>query len=232
MTVDVAGYALAAAGLYYWRRRCWTGCWIAGAAAFLDRELGLLLIAALVGMSLWERSWRRAAAFASAALPGCWWYAHVARTLPAPAELVPSWLLHWPVVGAFLAIVHPPDYALPGWLNTFTQCLDGISIAGLMVAVFLAIAAVRRRPLTLESLLSLLYAGLWILVSREAFWPDAYAYLRAFSLLAGLVAWRAVTERQAWLAVPLVCMLGRVVWQMGPQALGIVRALCGQSSPS
>ena len=33
MTVDVAEYAFLAAGLYFWRRGSWVGCWIAGAAA-------------------------------------------------------------------------------------------------------------------------------------------------------------------------------------------------------
>ena len=81
MTVDITEYACLAAALYFWRRKSWIGCWIAGAAAFLTRDLGLIVIASLVGMCLLQRFWTRAAVFAASALPSLLWNFHVAQTI-------------------------------------------------------------------------------------------------------------------------------------------------------
>lgn len=229
MTVDVAEYAFLAAGLYFWRRRSWLGCWIAGAAAFLTRDLGLILIAALVGMCLVERSWRRAAILATAALPACLWYLHVGQTIVEHTVanspvlgLLPPWVFSSRLIGPFLAIIHPQNYALAGWTKNVTQWLDGISIAGVTMSACVAAAEVRRRPFTLEALLCVLYAALFVMVSSRGFWADPFSYPRAFSPLVGLLAWQSVTEHRAWSSLPWLCLLLRVGWQLGPQALGIL----------
>ncbi len=236
MTVDIVEYAFLAAGLYFWRRGSWIGCWIAGAAAFLTRDLGLILIAALAGMSLVQRSWRQAAIFATAALPGLLWYLHVnnpmvEHTMAEHAVanspflgLIPTWVFSSRLIGPFLAIIHPQDYSLDGWIKNATQWLDRISIAGVAMAAFVGAAEVRRRPFTLEGFLCVLYAALFVMVSSRGFWLDPYSYPRVFSPLVGLIAWRGVTESRAWPALPGLCLLLRVGWQFGPQALGIIHA--------
>lgn len=227
--MDVTEYALLAAGLYFWRRGWWIGCWIAGAAALLTRELGLILIAALIGMSLLQRSWSRAAIFAVAILPGFLWDLHVDHaiaTLPSDPA-IPPWIFNTPLIGPFLAIFHPQNYSSAGWIKTTTQWLDGISIAGIIMCACVAASKVRRRPFTLESLICVLYAGLFVMVSTRGFWADPFTYARAFSPLAGLIAFQGATESRLWPFLPWLCLLLRVEWQLGPEALGIVRGFLG-----
>jgi len=234
MTVDITEYACLAAALYFWRRSFRAGCWIAGAAAFLTRDLGLILIAALVGLSLLQRAWRRSALFAAAAIPAALWILYVGHTIKplqvvrAPTlALIPVWALQTPLLGTFLAIVNPPNYPFVGWLKTVTQWLDGISIAGVAVAAFAAVAEIRRRPFRLESSLCILYAALFLMTSTRGFWNDTYSYPRAFSPMLGLIAWQSVTNFRAWALLPWLCVLLRVCWQLGPQVIGIFRSFVG-----
>src|SRR5450755_4124804 len=148
MTVDVAEYACLAAGLYFWRRDLWIGSWIAGAAAFLARDLVLILIAALAGMCLLQRAWGRAAMFAAAALPAFLWDLHVAHTIAISrsAALIPDWAFHARLIGPLLAMIHPQDYPIGGWIKVATQWLDRLSIAGVTTAACVGAALVSRRP--------------------------------------------------------------------------------------
>jgi len=237
MTVDVAEYAFLAAGLYFWRRGSWVGCWIAGAAAFLTRDLGLILIAALIGLCLLRRSWGLAALFASAALPAILWDLHVSHVIAAQSIarhttaisqspfLIPKWVFKSRLIGPILALAHPPNHLSEGWVKITTEWLDRLSIAGVILAAGLAAAEVRRRPFILESMLCVLYAVLFVAVSTRGFWAEPYSYERVFSPLAGLIAWQGVTEGRAWRCIPWFCLLLRVGWQMGPQAVGIICAL-------
>jgi hypothetical protein len=232
MTVDITEYAFMAAVLYFWRRGFWLGCWIAGASAFLTRDLGLILIAALVGMCLLQRSWRRAAMFATAALPAVLWILYVNHALVSHSitqsesiALIPTWVFNSPLIGPFLAMIHPQNYPLGVWMKTATQLLDDISIAGVTLSACVAAAEVRRRPFTLESFLCVLYAALFVMASSRGFWADPYSYPRAFSPLVGLIAWRSVTGSRAWPSIPWLCLLSRVGWQLGPQAISIIRAV-------
>jgi hypothetical protein len=232
MTVDITEYACVAAALYFWRRGFWIGCWIAGAAAFLTRDLGLILIAALVGMSLLQRAWRRSALFATAAIPAALWILYVSLTIRshhvahAPTlALIPIWAFRTPLLGAFLAIVNPQNYPLAGWLKTVTQCLDGIAIAAVAIAALAAVAEVRRRPFRLESSLCILYAALFLMTSARGFWTDTYSYPRAFSPLLGLIAWQSMTSFRAWAFLPWLSVLLRVCWQLGPQVIGIFHSV-------
>ena len=72
----------------------------------------------------------------------------------------------------------------------------------------MCIAAVRlcKLPLGVEALLCGLYVIVFLMVSGKGFWVDPYSYSRAFTPLAGLVAWRGLVERRPWFAFPLGCM--------------------------
>ncbi len=244
MTVDITEYAFLAAGLYFWRRGSWISCWFAGAAAFLTRDLGLILIAALAGMCLLQRLWTRAAIFAASALPALLWNLHVAQTIMGheaaisrSVRLIPGWAFHIRMIGIgpFLAILHPSIYPLDPWIATATQSLDRISIAAVIMgacmgAAFAGAAAIKRQPFTLELMLCALYAVLFLMVNPRGFWLDPYSYPRAFSPLVGLLAWKGVMDRRAWYALPWLGLLLRAVWQLGPQAIGIIRGIAGQKA--
>lgn len=234
MTVDITEYACIAAALYFWRRELWLGAWIAGAAAFLTRDLGLILIAALVGMTLLRHAWRRAAWFATAAIPAALWIFWVSVAIkshpvahPPMLALIPIWTFRTPLLGVFLAIANPPNYPLAGWLKPATQWLDGISIAAVMIAALATVREIRRRTFRLESSLCVLYAVLFLMTSARGFWIDTFSYPRAFTPLLGLVAWQSVNSVGAWAFLPWICVLLRVGWQLGPQVIGIFHAVGG-----
>jgi hypothetical protein len=208
--------------LYCWHRRWWAGCWICGAAAFLTRELGLLVIVAMAAAALVERSWKRALASAAAAVPALLWNAHVAA-IAGKTHLVPRWVERANFIGTYQEIFNPRTYpGLPPGIETATRCLDALAVAGVVMAICLALLGLWRRTLTVESIFCALYTVVFLLVSNKRFWADPYSYQRAFSPLAGLLAWRGLTEKRPWMAIPLLVMLVRVVWQLGPQALGIL----------
>jgi hypothetical protein len=233
LTVDVAEYTFLIAGLYSWRRRRWMICWFAATAAFLTRDLGVLVCVSMTGLCVVERAWKRALLFSCTAIPGAVWYWHVARTIPVAqrsnvvVHTVPQWVWTSKAGGPLYVIFHPANYALNGWIKLATQFLDGVSIAGVIVAVCLAIAFLRRWPPTLEVALCAMYAGVFFVVTKARFWVDPYSFPRTFSPLVALVAWRGLTERKPWFALPLLLMLARVAWQIGPQALGIAKVFFG-----
>jgi len=228
MTVDIALYTFVALALVAWKEQRWVWCWVAGAGAFLARDLGFLLIAAMAGLCLLDKNWKRAGLFAAAALPALLWYrqvAHIARG-PKAFVVVPKWVFHSNLVGPFIAIFRPRTYrTLTGPLMITTHVLDYGSILGVIAAVILAALLLRRRPIDIETAICLAYAALFLMVSNQGFWRDPYSYPRAFSPLLGLLAWRAVREKHPGYAIPLMLVLVRVMWQEGPQALHIAQSI-------
>lgn len=227
MVVDVALYACIAAALLFWQRRQWGGCWAAAALAWLARDLGSLLIGALALASLREGAWKRAAAFAGCAAPAMLWFWHVDRLLPATPQMlpmVPDWVLRWPLIGPIRFILRPPDYPFNGFPELATQTLDRLLIAGVSLAVILAVKYFRWQQTPLEDVVVALYVPVFFLVSTPRFWHDPYSAGRAFTPMVSLLAWRGVTERSFLLSIPACCVLLRTVWQLGPQALGVAKA--------
>jgi hypothetical protein len=227
MVVDIGLYTCIAAALLFWRRRNWIACWLAGMLAFLDREIGLLLITALVLASLHQRAWRRAAVFATAAGPAAIWFLWVAAILPPTPQLlplVPDWVLKWPIIGPFRFILRPPEYLFDFLLRFATQTLDRLLIVGIIIGSILAIREIWRKPWTLDSLIMALYVPIFLFVSTPRFWADPYASARAFTPMVTLLAWRGLVSNTPTLYLPAGLMLLRTVWQLGPQFLGVIRA--------
>lgn len=228
MVIDVALYACIAGALLFWQRKQWAGCWLSGALAFLARDLGLLMIGALVVASLQQRAWRRATLLATAAVPAIVWFWHVDRLLPTTPQvlpLIPGWVLRWPLIGPFRAILRPSDYPFNGFLEVATQTLDRLVIAGLILAVGLALTRLHWSQASPENLLVILHVPVFLLVSTPRFWADPYSSGRAFTPMISLLAWRGFTDRSLLLLIPACCVLARTGWQLGPQVLGVAKAV-------
>jgi hypothetical protein len=77
LTIDIALIALTAAWVWYIRSDCAVGLYIVLVLAGLTRETGLLLTGACCVHALRDRRWRKAALYATAALPAAAWYSVV-----------------------------------------------------------------------------------------------------------------------------------------------------------
>ena len=119
---------------------------------------------------------------------------------------MPRWAIEWTVIGPFQAALNPQDYALSGWIKPATQFLDALALLGVVLIVCIAAVRLCRLPSGVEALLCGLYVIVFLMVSGKGFWVDPYSYSRAFTPLAGLVAWRGLVERRPWFAFPLGCM--------------------------
>jgi hypothetical protein len=233
MTIDVALYALLVGFFLAWKRKAWAFCWLAAAAGLLVRDTGVFTILAAAGVCLLQRDWKKAVGFACAVLPWLLWSTHVSHVTAMPISpaargaivFVPKWLMVQPAYGTVLAIIHPFPYDVSPAIETLAQTFDRMALLGLLAAVIAtAILARWRRP-SLAEILALLYVGVFVLVSGRGFFKDAIGYPRMFTPLLALVAWYGLERRSFLYALPWLLVSLRVLLQLGPQFLGILRAL-------
>lgn len=192
-------------------------------AAPLARETGLLLTGAAGLGALLERRWKRAALYATTALPALAWAAYVQVHTTAPGA--GPRLLTLPFVGLYQRLFAPPPYRLPVTVSLLAQTLDWVGIAGLLLAIALTVRGAARRRDALG--LALAFYGLLLLTLRVHFWLDAYSYTRLISpLLVLLLAGDWGMDRR-WPLAAIGLMLPRVGLQLGSQIVGILRGLAG-----
>jgi hypothetical protein len=233
MTIDVALYALLAGFFLTWKREAWALCWLAAAVGLLVRDTGLFTVLAAAGACLLQRQWKRAAAFAGAILPWLLWSTYVSSVTAMPVSpaspgaivFVPKWLMVQPAYGIVLAIIHPYPYDVSPAIEAVAQTFDRFAFLGLLAAVITTAVLARWRRPSLAEILALLYVGVFVLVNGRGFFRDAIGYPRMFTPLLALVAWYGLERRSFLYAVPWLLVSLRVLLQMGPQFLGILRAL-------
>ena len=221
LIVDGALAALAAGFVYYLRAGPrWKLCAVLTAAP-LVRETGLLLTGAVGLHELLGRRWRAALQAAACALPALMWYGYVhARTAPSAAELPP---LGFPLQGFLQRLRLHPSYPFPAPLSALANFMDYLALAGLILAVTLAVKALRRRPDALG--LALAAQVLLLTTLGLDFWLDPYGYLRMASPLLVLLIGAGEDFYGRWPLLAALLMLPRVGLQLGPQLLGILRSL-------
>lgn len=201
------------------------------AAAGLIRETGLLLTASYCAWLLWEhRDWKKAAWFATAALPAFAWYAYIAgRTTPVqgPGDLA------LPFAGVLHRFLHPAPYPF-AWPVTLTiRTGDYLAAFGVLLALLLAWRRLRTRGMSPLDVGILAYAVLGIVVWRPGDWLETLDYARILTplLLLPVLDWlRSPRGGAGWLlacAGPLLLTLPRFAIGAGSQALGIARGLFG-----
>jgi len=219
MTVDIALAALCAGlAVAVAHRSPW---WIYAAlvAAPLVRETGLLLVAAYVLHLLWQRKLRQAVLFATAAIPTMIWYLFVmVRTHPEGGGVFSA----IPFQGFVTRLFTPTPYGLSGVTALVVTILDYVALAGVALAIALAIRMAWNRRTGPIEIAAYLFALLAIFLVHPEPWRDPFGYTRALSPLLLLVALGGL-PRVEWLSVaPLFLVALRIVAQFWPQVMGIL----------
>ncbi len=219
MTVDIALAALCAGFAVYVARASKWQMYAVLVAAPLVRETGLLLVAAYVLHLLWKRKRRDAMLFATALVPTLLWYLFVmVRTHPEGGGVFSA----IPFQGFVLRLFGPTPYALSGTTALVVAILDYVALAGVALAVALAIRMAWQRMTGPIEMAAYLFALLAIFLVHPEPWRDPFGYTRAFSPLLLLVALSGLARREWWSVAPVLLVALRVVAQFWPQVMGVL----------
>ncbi len=216
MTVDVALAAFVAGFLLYSETGPGWKLFLVLTAAVLVRETGVLLAGGYCLHLLVHRRFRRAALFGLSPLPALGWYWRLRQSsLPSAGE--PEISSYGPAL--LDALSHPARYAQPPVIAWTATVFDYVSIAGALAAAVMALRAIvrrKRRPADFA-------AALYLVAVPGGF--DPFGFPRTLSPLLLLLAAGALRGSTWRVALPLVLVLARVLLQLGPQFLGVARAL-------
>jgi hypothetical protein len=190
------------------------------AAAALCRETGFLLFAAYAIRLVTLRRYRRIAIFATALLPAVLWTFWVRRAMPGGAgvglgALVPVW-------GMLRAVLHPRHYAFSAPVVAVIQTLWWLQLAGIVLAIVLALCSVRKLGKSAVRNACFLWAC-FAIVLPPGVYDDPFAGAR---ILAPLLMFQFL-EGGGWTRLPLLLVTPRVWLELTPQVIGILRGLGG-----
>jgi len=217
LTALTAGFALYAARAPSWR------LYVILAAAALARETGWLLAAACAVHWLWEKQWGRAASVAATGIPALTWYVFVqAKTGSSVFSTSPI-----PFQETIRAVFHRADYPASTPLPWLVQATDKVALAGMLLALGLAVRAAVKRRGNPAGLACALFFPLAALLQRDETWLHVYDYGRIFSPLLLLLALEGIEKRRWWLTAPVLMMLPRLGMQLGRQGVGVAQGIIG-----
>ncbi len=231
MLVDIALAALCAAFVLYcddWPR---TGRFpwkvtLVLACALLTRETAWLLFAAYEAFLFMRHDWRDILFTATAAIPAIAWQGYVAvRTGDAT---VPVQALGWiPFAGFVERIVHPVHYPLTPGANAIAIGGDYAALAGIALAIALAVRVECVERWTAPSGAIIAFALAIVFLRGQGAWADAYAFGRIFAPILLLIAMEHIREvGPLWLGVaPMLLVDSRIVLNFGKQAVGVLHGL-------
>ncbi len=230
MTVDVSLAALAAAFVYYSGLRRDRVVWLTVAAAGLVRETGLLLVLACVLPVLIRRDFRKAAFWASAAVPALAWFAYLHIAIPPAAggEAVPAWVFDYLQFGIVLRLLDPVSYPnLSPQVEIVVRVLDRLALLATMaVTVIGALRWARSRTSALAMAL-ILHVALVLAMTNKYFWNSTYGYSRPITPLFVFLISGAGGQAAGWwwaasIAAAFVVDL-RIFAECMTQVLGVLR---------
>jgi hypothetical protein len=155
----------------------------------------------------------------TAAIPGALWYAWVQyHTSPDRT----AWLSAIPfrgLIGRTLDIF--PVQPHTAW-ERIALSLDYLAVFGIWAAIAVVIWMARDRDTGRLAIIAYLFAVTAIFVSKPDVWQDAYAFARTQSPLLICCALWGIAQRR-WIALaPVVLTLPRLLFQLEPQAKGIL----------
>ena len=191
-------------------------------AAGLTRETGLLLIAAWCIWLASERLWRRAAIFATAALPTAGWLVFVRLHTPPHSFETVSPALFAGIVQRFL---HPFPYTFGGLVRMLATSLDYLALVGIVAVLAWAFGRACVRAWSPLVIALYLFALLTIALTTPAAWSEVYAFGRALTPLLLMAAMDGLSVNAI---APTACMLmldPRIGLQMGGQILNVAHGL-------
>lgn len=195
------------------------------ATAMLARETGFVLAGAWCLSLLLKKRVSAAVAFGAAVAPALGWYAYVASRTPQSVLLTSVMSVDSEHVVSLGKWLTPLTYPFPAPIAWTATVFDYVSLAAIPLAIVLSVRAICKRWAGAAELATLLFAlaAIWLLFVFDNF--DPYTLSRLFSPLLILLAVRGIKTRSLLWAAPLGMMAARVMLQLGPQVLGIVRGL-------
>ena len=192
------------------------------ALAALCRDTGAFLAIACCVPPLVQRRFRDCLPFLAALLPAALWYGFVDLQLPPPDAFALSLL--YPLQGIAGILLHPASYSLPPGIAAAVRVFDYLEMAGILLAVWLSLRDWRRAtsdPLACACMLWSLSA----LMLPRVFWEDAYSGARVYSPLILYRFLATCCGGPVMGRVPLAMVTPRILVQLAPQALGVIRGL-------
>jgi hypothetical protein len=222
LTADLALAALCVGFLVYTREGPSWKLYLVLAAAGLARETGLVFVGAVCGAALLRREWRRAAVFATAALPALAWMAWLHVQLPGRPGLSWSWV---PLYGMAHRLLHPPAYPLAAPVALAAHALDYLALAGTLLAAALALRQAWRHRLRETELATLAFVLPVLFLGPRDHWDSIYNFGRTLAPLPLMLGLGGPSPRSWVRLLPLAMITPRILLQLTPQALGIARAL-------
>jgi hypothetical protein len=224
MLVDGPLAALFAGFLLYCEEERWTRVWMLVMLAALTRDTGLLLGAALVSDRVLHRDWRRAAWFASSALPAVAWYGYVAARLPPDPQVPVLAFPGWGLVRRLLWFRPYPDPRL----QILLRVTDVLAVLGVMISIVVAARWLRRGGPGPVMICVAMFAGLALVLGSPLHMIDAFGYGRPVSPLLLWVMIEAVS-RKAWSAlVPPLLVSSSVALVFANPLAAIGKGLLGR----
>lgn len=226
LLIDGPLCALFAGFLYYTRLDRSKAVYAIALLAPLIRETGFLLLAGVVGAAILKKQWKRAAVFATAALPALLWARFVAaHTRPGAAIAI----FEKPVIGLFIRLFTVRAYpGASGSVYPLLQSLDFLSMAGYIICLAIAIRwlwSLREERWAAPGIAIACFVLLALALGNQEHLADTYGYARPVSPLILWIMLRA-TARRAWaiLISPLLVSAGVGVYLVSP-AWSIVKGL-------
>jgi hypothetical protein len=232
MTVDVALIALCMGFVWYAGRNAYGPLFAIAVLAPLDRDTGLLLLAACCFKAVLDRRWKWAVAYPTAIIPTLAWYRFVSAhdvtvhvRSPLAPQQPPHWLFDHPFFGVLQGFSHIPNYPLAPLADHLAQAADALAISGIILATILALCQARRSWKQPEGMGALLFVLLVGVVSAPTYWSDINGYGRTLTPLLLFVALRYFRGASALNWAPLLMVDARLSLEFGTQLLGVLRGL-------
>ena len=220
LTVDVALAACVVGFARYTQEQLSWRLYAVLAAAGLVRETGLLLVAAYCISLASERQFRRAAWFATAAIPALSWQILVRfRTPPYRYGFVSIDLF----MGMLNRVVRPFPYPFGGPVKALAIGLDLLALAGIALALGWALQrafARARKPVTIAAYL---FALLAITLSQAGAWSEVYAFGRTLTPLVLLSALDGLSIGSLVPALSILAIDPRIGLQWSGQIVNVAR---------
>jgi hypothetical protein len=140
-------------------------------------------------------------------------------------HLVPPWLFKYPVLGIFMQLFRPIQYPFSRTVNYVVETADALALIGFIALMAAGLWSLRRLPWNPEQWALAWFSLLIVAVSKPEFWVQVYNYGRPLSPLIFLCALQAIRNWGYGALAPVGLIAFRVLIQVEPQVVGIVRGL-------
>ena len=225
LTIDISLAALCVAFALFAEQERKGAVWPILAAAGLARETGLLLVAGYAAFLLLNGRWFRALLSTSAVFPALAWFAYVqAHT----ADYSDQWASVVPLAGWVGRILHPMRYTYGGPVLVAATLLDYAALAGMGIAIVLALRMARELKRSPAVASVVLFALLAIFISSGDVWSEVYSFGRVFTPLLLLLPLASAASELRLHLVPMALVSPRVGLQFGTQVFGVLRGFAGR----